>query len=63
MFTLYAMNNEKSTNQGTIYQRYSFPGKKPLNFTFENATTVLAKALFMIIHINYPSFKKSGTSR
>lgn len=60
MFTLYAMNNEKSTNQGTIYQRYSFPGKKTLNFTFENATTMLAKALFMIIHINYPSFKKSG---
>lgn len=62
MFTLNAMNNEKSTNQGTIYQRYSFPGKKTLNFTlkFENATTMLAKTLFMIIHINYPNFKKSG---
>lgn len=32
MFTLNAMNNEKSTNQGTIYQRYSFPGKKPSEF-------------------------------
>lgn len=62
MFTLNAMNNEKSTNQGTIYQIYSFPGKKTLNFTskFENATTMLAKTLFMIIHINYPNFKKSG---